>query len=186
MTNRNPHWSLQVAIGDGPRDKGAQHRAIDVARQLRAVGKWPDCLITRIIIHHPRELHRRLQLSGPPEHDPQATCNVYPGVHALLQDRDYEVEPLPADFWQMHGLPDPTVENPAQSLCSHAHIECVPRDEIPAFLQEIARQAEAAWAAGSLIGVLTYPTVLMEGEVLRRCADCGIWWIEPDGQRLAA
>jgi len=125
----NPHWNLQVGIGQGRQDTGAQHRAIDVAGQLLAVGKWPDHQTTRIIIHNPYDLHRQLQLSGQPEYNAQVNINalvldpwsygprtkgkgykVYSGVHDLVLGEHYETHPLPASFWQMHGLPEPETE----------------------------------------------------------------------------
>ncbi len=47
----NPDWNMQVKIGHGRSDTGAHHRAIEVARQLLAIGQWPDCLNTLIVIH---------------------------------------------------------------------------------------------------------------------------------------
>jgi len=37
----NPDWNLQVKIGRGRSDTGAHHRAIEVARQLLAIGQCP-------------------------------------------------------------------------------------------------------------------------------------------------
>ena len=59
----NSDWNLQVKIKGGRNDTGAHHRAIDVARQLLAAGKWPDHLTTFIVIHDPFDLHRLLQQS---------------------------------------------------------------------------------------------------------------------------
>ena len=106
----NPHWNLQVGIGQGRQDTGAQHRAIDVAGQLLVVGKWPDHQMMRIIIHNPYDLHRQLQLSGKSEYNAQVNVNVHSGVHDLVLGEHYETHPLPASFWQMHGLPEPETE----------------------------------------------------------------------------
>lgn len=53
----NPDWNSQVKIGSGQAmlaspDTGAHHRAIEVARQLLAIGRWPDYLNTLIVIHY--------------------------------------------------------------------------------------------------------------------------------------
>lgn len=52
----NPDWNMQVKIGHGQAtsslpDTGAHHRAIEVARQLLAMGQWSDYLNTLIFIH---------------------------------------------------------------------------------------------------------------------------------------
>ncbi|MAU00703.1 MAG: hypothetical protein KC449_22535 [Anaerolineales bacterium] len=60
----NPDWNWQVKIGRGRSDTGAHHRAIEVARQLLAIGRWSDHLNTLIVIHDASDLHRQLQLSG--------------------------------------------------------------------------------------------------------------------------
>ena len=36
----NPDWNGQVKIGRGRSDTGAHHRAIEIARQLLAIGRW--------------------------------------------------------------------------------------------------------------------------------------------------
>lgn len=60
----NPDWNRQVKIGHGRGDTGAHHRAVEVARQLFAIGRWPNHLNTLIVIHQAYDLHRRLRLSG--------------------------------------------------------------------------------------------------------------------------
>lgn len=65
----NPNWNLQVKVGRGRSDAciadtDTRHRAIEVARQLLAIGRWPDHLNTLIIIYDTYDLHRQLQLSG--------------------------------------------------------------------------------------------------------------------------
>lgn len=52
----NPDWNLQVKIGRGQAtsslpDTGAHHRAIEVARQLLAIGRWAAHLDTLTILH---------------------------------------------------------------------------------------------------------------------------------------
>ncbi|MCI0578789.1 MAG: hypothetical protein L0332_13575 [Chloroflexi bacterium] len=100
----SPDWSLQVKIKGGRSDTGAHHRAIDVARQLLAAGKWPDCLNTLIVIHDPYDLHRRLQQSGPGAYHPDQNVTVYPAVHELEAGRDYEITPMSESFKALHSL----------------------------------------------------------------------------------
>ena len=42
----NPDWNLQVKIGNGRKDIGTHHRAINIAQQLLAAGRWLDRLST--------------------------------------------------------------------------------------------------------------------------------------------
>ncbi len=100
----NPDWNLQVKIGRGRSDTGAHHRAINIAQQLLAVGKWPDYMNTRIVIHDPYDLHRQLQLSGTGVYHANYNVVVYPAVHDLVHGRDYELHPLTDSFRQMHNL----------------------------------------------------------------------------------
>jgi len=84
--------SGQVLIGSGSYDKGALHRAIAVAAQLHAAGKWDGR--GRIAIHHPRELHRRLQFSPRERYDAATNTNVHVAVHELEAGKDFEIRPL--------------------------------------------------------------------------------------------
>ena len=101
----NPDWNLQVKTGWDCSDTGAQHRAINIAQQLLAIGRWPDYLNTRIVIHDAYGTHRRLQLSAPGTYHAVHNVTVYPAVHDLVNGRDYELHPLTADpFRQAHHL----------------------------------------------------------------------------------
>jgi hypothetical protein len=100
----NPDWNLQVKIGRGRSDTGAHHRAIEVVRQLLAIGRWPDHLNTFIVIHDAYDLHRRLQLSGPGTYQADRNVVVYPAVYELEAGRDYEIVPMSDSFRQLHDL----------------------------------------------------------------------------------
>ncbi len=100
----NPDWNLQVKIGRGRNDTGAHHRAINVAQQLLAVGKWPNHMNTLIVIHDAYDVHRRLQLSGLGKYHAEHNVTVYPTVHDLVHGRDYELHPLTDSFRQLHNL----------------------------------------------------------------------------------
>jgi hypothetical protein len=103
----NPDWNWQVKLGRGRSDTGAHHRAIDVARQLLAVGRWPDPLNTLIVIHEAYQQHRRLQQSGPGTYHPDFSVVVYSAVHELEAGRDYEIVAMSDSFRQLHGLSYP-------------------------------------------------------------------------------
>ena len=100
----NPDWNLQVKIGRGRSDTGAHHRAIEIARQLLAIGRWSDHLNTLIVIHDAYDQHRHLQLSGPGAY--QADCNVvvYPAAHELQPGQDYEIIRMSDSFRELHDL----------------------------------------------------------------------------------
>jgi len=66
----NPDWNLQVKIGRGRSDTGAHHRAIEVARQLLAIGRWPN--------------HRTRSSSSTRLVTYTASCN-YPGLALITQ-----------------------------------------------------------------------------------------------------
>jgi hypothetical protein len=105
----SPDWNLQVKLGRGRGDAcigntGAHHRAIEVARQLLAIGRWPDSLNSLIVIHDPYELHRRLQMSGPGQYNSGHNVTVFPAVYDLVPGRDYEIVPLSDSFRQIHDL----------------------------------------------------------------------------------
>ncbi len=100
----NPDWNLQIKIGNGRKDTGAHHRAINIAQQLLAAGRWPDQLNTRIVIHNAYDTHRRLQMSGVGEYHADYNVTVYPAVHDLIRGRDYEIHPLTGSFRQLHNL----------------------------------------------------------------------------------
>lgn len=100
----NPDWNLQVKTGRGCKDTGAHHRAINIAQQLLAAGRWPDYLNTRIVIHDAYDTHRNLQMSGAGEYHAKYNVTVYPAVHDLIRGRDYEIHPLTASFRQIHNL----------------------------------------------------------------------------------
>lgn len=96
--------SIQVLVGEGRGDTGAIHRALDVARQLFAVGKWDGW--ERIIIHHAYEFHRKLSLT-PGVYNGAVNAVVHEGVNELVEGQDYQIKPLPPNFWEMHQLPTP-------------------------------------------------------------------------------
>jgi hypothetical protein len=100
----NPNWNAQVKIGRGRRDTGAHHRAIEIARQLLAIGRWPKHLDTLIVIHNTHELHRRLQLSGPGEYQAAYNATVYPAVYDLRPGQDYEIVVMSDSFRELHDL----------------------------------------------------------------------------------
>lgn len=100
----NPDWNGQVKIGRGRSDTGAHHRAIEIARQLLAIGRWPDHLDTLIVIHEAYELHRRLHLSGPGTYHTDYNVVVYPAVYELETGQDYEIVAMSDSFRQIHDL----------------------------------------------------------------------------------
>ncbi len=100
----NPDWNLQVKISRGRRDTGAHHRAIEIARQLLAIGQWPDYLNTLIVIHDAYDLHRRLQLSGTGTYHEDFNVVVYPAAHELQPGQDYEVIRMSDSFRELHDL----------------------------------------------------------------------------------
>lgn len=100
----NPDWNLQVKIGCGRSDTGAHHRAIEVARQLLAIGSCPDHLNTLIVIHDAYDQHRRLQLSGLGAYQADFNVVVYPAVYELEAGRDYEIVAMSDSFRQLHDL----------------------------------------------------------------------------------
>ena len=100
----NPDWNLQVKIGRGRSDTGAQHRVIEVARQLLAIGRWTDHLNTLIVIYDAYGLHRQLQLSGCGAYNADHNVTVYPAVYELEAGRNYEIVPMSDSFRQLHDL----------------------------------------------------------------------------------
>ena len=100
----NPDWNLQVKLGRGRSDTGTHHRAIEVARQLLAIGRWPDHLNTLIVIHDAYDLHRQLQLSGCGAYDADHNVTVYLAVYELEAGRDYELVAMSDSFRQIHDL----------------------------------------------------------------------------------
>ncbi|MCP4427946.1 MAG: hypothetical protein GY803_25965 [Chloroflexi bacterium] len=100
----NPDWNVQVKTGKGRSDIGAHHRAINITQQLLTIGRWPDCLNSRIIIHDAYDLHRQLQLSGSGAYHAEYNVTVYPAVHDLIPGQDYEIHPLTDSFRQTHNL----------------------------------------------------------------------------------
>jgi hypothetical protein len=100
----NPDWNLQVKIGSGRSDIGAHHRAIEVARQLLAIGRWPNHLDTLIVVYDAYDLHRRLQLSGQGVYDADHNVTVYPTVYELEAGRDYVIVSMSGSFRQLHDL----------------------------------------------------------------------------------
>lgn len=105
----NPDWNLQVKIGRGQAmpaspDTGAHHRAIEIARQLLAIGRWPDHLDTLIVIYDAYSLHRHLQLSGPGAYQADYNVVVYPAAHELQSGQDYEVIRMSDSFRELHDL----------------------------------------------------------------------------------
>lgn len=113
----NPDWNLQVKISHGQAtsslpDTGAHHRAIEIARQLLAIGQWLDYLNTLIVIQtlttlrllSGRVLHRRLQLSGAGTYQADFNVVVYPAAHELQPGQDYEVIYMSDSFRELHNL----------------------------------------------------------------------------------
>lgn len=105
----NPDWNLQVKIGCGRAtsslpDTGAHHRAIEIARQLLAIDRWPDHLNTLMIIHDAYDLHRQLQLSGCGVYNADHNETVYTAVYELEAGRDYEVIHMSDSFRGLHDL----------------------------------------------------------------------------------
>ena len=100
----NPDWHWQVKIRRGRSDTGAHHRAIKVARQLLAIGHWPDYLNTLIVIHEAYDRHRQLQQSGLGKYHPDFNVVVYPAVYELEAGRDYEIVAMSDSFRQLHDL----------------------------------------------------------------------------------
>ncbi len=100
----NPDWNLQVKIGRGRSDTSAHHRAINIAQQLLAVGKWPDHMNTHIVIHDVYDIHRHLQLSGSGIYHAEHNVTVYPAVYDLVHGREYKLHPLTDSFRQLHNL----------------------------------------------------------------------------------
>jgi hypothetical protein len=100
----NPDWNLQVKIGRGRSDTGTHHRAIEVARQLLAIGRWPDHLNTLIVIHDAYDQHRQLQLSGPGTYHADFNVVVYPAVYELVAGQDYQIASMSDSFRQLHDL----------------------------------------------------------------------------------
>jgi DnaJ-class molecular chaperone len=96
--------SMQVLIGDGPRDKGVLHRAIVVAAQLHAASRWDGR--GRIVIHHPREVHRRLQFSPRERYDAATNVNVHAAVHELEAGQDFEIRILSLSDCHRLGIPE--------------------------------------------------------------------------------
>ena len=92
----NPDWNWQVKLGRGLSDTGAHHLAIEIARQLLAIGRWLDHLHTLIVIHNAYDLHRQLQLSGPGVYEAGRGVTVSPAAYELAAGRDYEVVPIDA------------------------------------------------------------------------------------------
>ena len=100
----NPDWNVQVKIGNGRTDTGAHHRAINIAQQLLAIGRWTDHLNTYIVIHNAYDVHRRLQMSGSGTYKTTYNVIVYPAIHDLIPVQDYEIHPLTDSFRRIHNL----------------------------------------------------------------------------------
>ena len=100
----NPDWNWQVKIGRGRSDTGTHHRAIEVARQLLAIGRWPDHLNTLIVIHDAYDQHRHLHLSGPGKYHADYNVVVFPAVYEMETGQDYEIVAMSDSFRQIHDL----------------------------------------------------------------------------------
>lgn len=83
---------------------GTHHHAIEVARQLLAIGLWPDPLDPFIVIHEADELRRRWQRPGPGTYHADFNVVVYPAVYDLEAGQDYEIIAISDSFWQLHDL----------------------------------------------------------------------------------
>lgn len=101
---KNPDWNSQIKLGRGRNDTGAHHRAIEIARQLLAIERWPDHLNTLIVIHDARALHLRLHQSGAGTYHADWNVVLHPAVYELEAGRDYEIVPMTEHFRQAHAL----------------------------------------------------------------------------------
>lgn len=104
--------SLQILVGKGRGDTGAFHRALDLARQLCAVDKWNGQ--GRLMIHHAYELHTRISMTEG-HYDATVNAVVHEGIKGLEEGKDYEILPLPENFWEMHQVEPPQRSNRATS-----------------------------------------------------------------------
>lgn len=100
--------SMQVCIGRGRQDPGALHRAIAVAQELHAAGKWDG--LGRLIVHEADQLLRTLQLSGRHHFDCKVVCTVHNAIDTLEEGKDYEVQILSTVMCQNLGI------DPARAL----------------------------------------------------------------------
>jgi hypothetical protein len=100
----NPDWNWQVKLGRGRSETGAHHRAIEIARQLLALGRWSDHPNTLIVIHDAYDQHRHLQLTGRGVYNADHNIIVYPAVYELEAGQDYEIVPMSDSFRQLHDL----------------------------------------------------------------------------------
>jgi hypothetical protein len=83
-------------VGGAGIDEGPRHRAIAVASQLYAAGRWDGK--GRIAIRDPCTLHRLLQLSEAERFDAETCTTVHAHVHELREGDDFEVRPLSAEM----------------------------------------------------------------------------------------
>lgn len=105
MTNLD--WNLQVKISHGCSDTGAHHRAIEITRQLLAIGRWPDHLNMLITIYDAYDLHRQPQQSGCGAYNIDHNVTVYPAMYELEAGQDYKIVPMIGSFRQLHDLQYP-------------------------------------------------------------------------------
>jgi len=97
-------YNIQVEVGRSKHKDGPTwHRAVEVARQLYTAGKWDGR--GRLVVHNPRELLRRLQLSPKVRFDKGTLCTLRQAAFELVRGVDYEVQPLSREFCLMHGIP---------------------------------------------------------------------------------
>lgn len=95
--------ATQVVVVGGGFNTGLRHRAIAVASQLYAAGRWDGK--GRIAIRDPQTLHRLLQLSEVERFDAETCTTVHAHVHELREGDDFEVRPLSAEMAEALGVP---------------------------------------------------------------------------------
>lgn len=88
--------SQKIICGNGSNgNAGDFHRAVAVASELYAAGRWNGG--GRLVIHRPHDLHRELSLTavltealGKPD---ARHVKIHQGVYALVAGKDFEVLP---------------------------------------------------------------------------------------------
>ncbi len=86
------HVYSTIICGRGSNgNAGDHHRAIAVASELQAVGKWDGK--GRLVIHRPHHVHRELSLT--PVLEMRGVVKIHQGIKYLVADWDFEI--LPAE-----------------------------------------------------------------------------------------
>lgn len=75
----------------GCSDRGAYHRAVEIARQLWAIGRWDGK--STIIVHNSYEVHRCVQWTDSEGYHAGAATTLHSGIRDLVEgpDGDYEI-----------------------------------------------------------------------------------------------